>query len=165
MGQGDSLDGTRTNPWYGLFPQEWLDGGEEGAGGAEQAGAAWERRRKQLQRLGDCCLRLCADMWSMACFLWTTVDRTEPAKERSKRGRAWARKAEEMLAANPAQMAKEISIYRMSWLSKRQSVYAPVFLLDGWREWRYLSVFCGGHALGTAFNQLVRSRAKLLLLE
>ena len=45
-------------------------------------------------------------------------------KDRSKRGRAWARKAEELLAANPVQMEKDISIYRMSWKSKRQSVYA-----------------------------------------
>ena len=28
------------------------------------------------------------------------------------------------MAANPAQMEKDISIYRMSWMSKRQSVYA-----------------------------------------
>ncbi len=90
----------------------------------EQAGSAWKRRRKQLQRLGDCCLRLCADMWSMACFLWTAADRPAPTKDRSKRGRAWARKAEELLAANPVQMAKDISIYRMSWLSHRHSVYA-----------------------------------------
>ncbi len=77
VGQGGSLDGTRANPWYGLFPQAWLDGAWAGAGGAEQAGAAWERRRKQPQRLGDCCLRMCADMWSMACFLWTAFDRPD----------------------------------------------------------------------------------------
>jgi hypothetical protein len=125
VGQGGSLDGTRINPWYGLFPQEWLDGGGESAGGAEQAKAAWQRRRKQRQRLGDCCLRLCVDMWSMACFLWTTADRPVPTKDRSKRGRAWARKVEKLLAANPVQMEKDILIYRMSWMSKRQSVYAP----------------------------------------
>ncbi len=85
---------------------------------------AWERRRKQLQRLGDCCLRLCADMWSMACFLWTTVDRPTPKQDKSKRGRAWARKAEALLAANKEQLEKDISIYRMCWKSKRQSVYA-----------------------------------------
>ena len=97
-----------------------------GAGGGEpeQAGPAWERRRKQLQRLGGCCLRLCADMWSMACFLWTAVDKPEPPKDRSKRGRAWARKAEELLTANPVQMAKEISIYKIGRWSKRHSVYA-----------------------------------------
>ena len=38
--QGGSLDGTRNNPWYGLFPQEWLDGAWEGTGGADQAGEA-----------------------------------------------------------------------------------------------------------------------------
>ena len=81
-------------------------------------------RRKQLQRLGDCCLRLCADMWSMACFLWTAAVRPAPTKDRSKRSRAWARKAEELMAASPVQMTKDISIYRMSWLSKRHSVYA-----------------------------------------
>ena len=114
----------RTNPWYGMFPQEWLDGVGEGGGDPDKAGSEWERRRKQLQRLGGCCLRLCADMWSMACFLWTAADRPAPTKDRSKRGRAWARKAEELLAANPVQMAKDISIYRMSWLSNRHSVYA-----------------------------------------
>ena len=121
VGQGGSLDGTRINPWYGLFPQSWLEGGGESAGGAEQAGAAWERRRKQLQRLGDCCLRLCADMWSMACFLWTVADRPTPKKDKSKRGREWADKAAKM---TKAQLEKDISIYRMSWKSKRQSVYA-----------------------------------------
>ncbi len=124
VGHGGSLDGSRTNQWYGMFPQECLDGVGEGVGDPEQAGSAWERRRKQFQRLGDCCLRLCADMWSMVCFLWTAADRPAPTKDRSKRGRAWARKAMELMAANPVQMAKDISIYRMSWLSKRHSVYA-----------------------------------------
>ncbi len=106
--------------------QEWLDGTGVGAGGTEQAGAEWKRRRKLVQRLGDCCLRLCAEMWCMAWFLWTASDRDrpEPTKDRSKRGRAWARKAEELLAANPGQMAKDISIYKMEGCSKRQSVYA-----------------------------------------
>ncbi len=54
---GGSLDGSRTNPWYGMFPQEWLDGVGEGGGDPEQAGSAWERRRKHLQRLGDFGLR------------------------------------------------------------------------------------------------------------
>ena len=124
VGHGGSLDGTRTNPWYGMFPQEWLDGVGDGGGDPDQAGLAWERRRKHLQRLGDCCLRLCADMYSMACFLWTAADRPAPTKDRSKRGRAWARKAKELMTANPVQMTKDISIYRMSWLSKRNSVYA-----------------------------------------
>ena len=34
-----------------------------------------------------------------------------------------------------------------------------------WREERCPSVCSGGHALGAVFNQLVRSRAQLLLLE
>ena len=59
----------------------------------------------------------------VACFLWTSEDRP-PMKDKSKRGRAWARKAEELLAANPVQLEKDISIYRMCWKSKRQSVYA-----------------------------------------
>ena len=42
VGHGGSLDGTRTNPWYGMFPQEWLDGVGEGGGDPEQAGSAWE---------------------------------------------------------------------------------------------------------------------------
>ena len=100
-------------------------GGEESAGEEEQAEAAWERRRKQLQQLGGCCLRLCADMWSiMACFLWTTADRPTPKKDKSKRGREWARKAADLLALNKEQLEKDISIDRMCWKSKRQSVYA-----------------------------------------
>ncbi len=79
--------------------------GEEG-GDPEQAGSVWERRRKQLQRLGDCCLRLCTDMWSMACFLWTAADRPAPTKDRSKRDRAWARKAEELMAENPGPISR-----------------------------------------------------------
>ncbi len=60
----------------------------------------------------------CADMWSMACVLWTALDRPEPMKDRSKQGRAWARKAEELMAANPGQMAKDISIYKLGWSMK-----------------------------------------------
>jgi len=133
VGQGGSLDGSRINPWYGLFPQEWLDGGGESAGGEEQAGVAWERRRKQLQRLGDCCLRLCADMWSMACFLWTTADRPTPKKDKSKRGREWASQAADLWKENPAQVIRDISIYKMSWLSKRLTVYARG-ARAGWTE-------------------------------
>ena len=39
------------------------------------------------------------------------------------------------------------------------------FLIGRWREGRWPSVCSGGHALGAVFNQLVRSRAQLLLLE
>ena len=60
-------------------------------------------------------------MWSMACFLWTVADRPTPKKDKSKRGREWADKAAKM---TKAQLEKDISIYRMSWKSKRQSVYA-----------------------------------------
>ncbi len=105
----------------------------------------WERRRKQLQRLGDCCLRLCADMWSMACFLWTAADRPVPTKDRSKRGRAWAREAEELMAEDPAQLAKEILIYRMSWLSKRHSVYAR----GARAAWTALKMASAGRPAGT----------------
>ena len=45
-------------------------------------------------------------------------------KDKSKRGRAWARQAKDLLAANKEQLEKDISIYRMCWKSKRQSVYA-----------------------------------------
>ena len=67
---------------------------------------------------------MCADMWSMACFLWTTADRPTPKKDKSKRGREWARQAEELRKDHPAQLARDISIYKMSWLSKRHPVYA-----------------------------------------
>ena len=39
------------------------------------------------------------------------------------------------------------------------------FFIGCWREGRCPSVCSGGHALGAVFNQLVRSRAQLLLLE
>ena len=106
--------------------------GEDG-GDPERAGSVWERRRKQLQRLGDCCLRMCADMWSMACFLWTTADRPTPKKDKSKRGREWASQAAKLWKDNPAQVIRDISIYKMSWLSKRHSVYARG-ARAGWTE-------------------------------
>ena len=133
VGHGGSLNGSRINPWYGLFPPEWLDGVGEDGGDPERAGSVWERRRKQLQRLGDCCLRMCADMWSMACFLWTTADRPTPKKDKSKRGREWARQAKELGKDNPAQLTRDISMYKMSWLSKRHSVYARG-ARAGWTE-------------------------------
>ena len=133
LGHGGSLNGSRINPWYGLFPPEWLDGVGEDGGDPERAGSVWERRRKQLQRLGDCCLRMCADMWSMACFLWTIADRPTPKKDKSKRGREWARQAKALRKDNPAQLARDISIYKMSWLSKRHSVYARG-ARAGWTE-------------------------------
>ncbi len=123
VGQGRSLDGRRINLLSGIFPQACLDGVWEGTGGDEQAGVGWERRRKQLQRLGDCCLRVCADMWGMACFLWTASDRPEPRRDRSKRGREWARQAEKLLAANPGLLVRDITIYKMGMRSKRNSVY------------------------------------------
>jgi hypothetical protein len=42
MGQGGSLDGTRGNPRYVLFPHEWLAGVWAGTGGADKAGVVWD---------------------------------------------------------------------------------------------------------------------------
>ena len=49
----------------------------------------------------------------------------EPMKGRSKQGQEWARKAAELLAADPGQMAIDIlvAIYKMRWRSKRHSVF------------------------------------------
>ena len=69
----------------------------------------------------------------MACFLWTTADRPTPKKDKSKRGREWARQAKALGKDNPAQLARDISIYKMSWLSKRHSVYARG-ARAGWTE-------------------------------
>ena len=41
----------------------------------------------------------------------------------------------------------------------------PSFFIGCWREKRRPSVCSGGHALGAVFNQLVRSRAQLLVAE
>ena len=93
-GKGGPMDGTVINPWYGLFPPEWADGLCSGEGDGHRSGELWERRRRALQRLGDCCILYagcqCADMWSMACLLWTAPNRVAQAADRSKRGRAWA---------------------------------------------------------------------------
>ena len=101
-GKGGPIDGTEINPWYGLFPQEWVDGSSTGEIDIHRSGELWERRRRALQRLGDCCIRMCADLWSMACFLWTAPDRIAQGAERSKRGRAGAREAASLQAADRA---------------------------------------------------------------
>ncbi len=46
-------------------------------------------------------------------FFVDSVGLTLTHEGSSKRGHAWARKAEELLAANSGQMAKDISIYKM----------------------------------------------------
>jgi hypothetical protein len=124
-GKGGPMDGTVINPWYGLFPQEWVDGLSTGEGDGHRSGElVWERRRRALQRLGDCCRRMCADLWSMACFLWTSPDRVTQGAERSKWGRAWARAAASLQAADPARLEREIRVFKRAWESKRQTVYA-----------------------------------------
>jgi hypothetical protein len=47
-GKGGPMDGTVINPWYGLFPQEWVDGLSTGEGAARRSGELWERRRRAL---------------------------------------------------------------------------------------------------------------------
>ena len=123
-GKGGPMDGTVINSWYGLFPPEWADGECIGDGDGHRSGELWERRRRVLQRLGDCCVRMCADIWSMACFLWTAANRVAQAEDRSKRGRAWAREAASLLETDPVKMAQEMRVFKMAWESKRQTAYA-----------------------------------------
>ena len=47
-GKGGPMDGTVINPWYGLFPQELVDGLSTGEGDARRSGELWERRRRAL---------------------------------------------------------------------------------------------------------------------
>jgi hypothetical protein len=61
-GKGGPMDGTVINPWYGIFPQEWVDGSSTGEGDGHRSGEPWERRRRALQRLDDCFVRMCADL-------------------------------------------------------------------------------------------------------
>ena len=123
-GKGGPMDGTVLNPWYGLFPPQWTDGLCSGEGDGHRSGELWERRRRALQRLGDCCIRMCADMWSMACFLWTAPNRVAQAADRSKRGRAWASEAATLQDTDPERLEQEMRVFKMAWESKRQTAYA-----------------------------------------
>ena len=67
---------------------------------------------------------MCADMWSMACFLWTAPNRVAQAADRSKRGRAWAREAASLLETDPVKLEQEMRVFKMAWESKRQTAYA-----------------------------------------
>ena len=115
------MDGTVINPWYGLFPPQWADGLGPGEGDDHRLGEVWERRRRALQRLGDCCIRMCADMWSSACFFWTAPNRAVQAADRSRRGRAWAAEASDL---PPERLKQEMRVFKMAWESKRQTTYA-----------------------------------------
>ena len=70
---------------------------------------------------------MCADMWSMACFLWTAPNRVAPAADRSKRGRAWAREAADI---DPGRLKLEIRVFKLAWESKRQTAYARWVLAE-----------------------------------
>ena len=118
-GKSRPMDGTAINPWYGLFPQEWLDGQSTGEDDAHRSVELLERRRRALQRLGDCCIRMCANMWSMACFLWVVQ-----GADRSKRGRAWARETASLQATDPVRLEQEMRVFKLAWESKRQTAYA-----------------------------------------
>ena len=69
---------------------------------------------------------MCADLWSMACFLWTAPNKVAQGADRSKRGRAWAREAARLQAAlaHPVRLAQEIRVFKLAWESKRQTAYA-----------------------------------------
>ncbi len=71
-------------------------------------------------------MRMCADLWSMACFLWTAPNKVAQGADRSKRGRAWAREAARLQAAlaHPVRLAQEIRVFKLAWESKRQTAYA-----------------------------------------
>jgi hypothetical protein len=117
-GKGGPMDGTVINPWYGLLPPEWADGSSTGDGDDHRSGELWERRRRALQRLGDCCIRRCADIWSMACFLWTAPDRVAQVADSSKRGRAWAREAASLQETDPVRLEQEMRVFKLAWESK-----------------------------------------------
>ena len=118
------MDGTVINPWYGLFPPQWADGLGPGEGEGHRSGEVWERRRRALQRLGDCCIRMCANMWSMACFLWTAPNRVVQAADQSRRGRAWVEEAGRLQRTHPGRLEQEMRVFKMAWESKRQTAYA-----------------------------------------
>ncbi len=63
-GKGGPMDGTVINPWYGLFPQEWVNGSSTGEGDGHRSGELWKKHRRSFKRLGDCCIRMCADLWT-----------------------------------------------------------------------------------------------------
>ena len=67
---------------------------------------------------------MCADMWSMACFLWTAPNRVAQAADRSKRGRAWASEADNLRDTDPERLEQEMRVFKMAWESKRQTAYA-----------------------------------------
>jgi hypothetical protein len=67
---------------------------------------------------------MCADMWSMACFLWTALNRVSQAADRSKRGRAWAREAASLQEKDPVRLEQEMRVFKLVWESKRQTAYA-----------------------------------------
>ena len=76
---------------------------------------------------------MCADMWSMACFLWTAPNRVAQAADRSKRGRAWAREAASLLETDPVKLEQEMRVFKMAWESKRQTTYAR-WVRAAWSE-------------------------------
>ena len=81
---------------------------------------------------------MCADMWSMACFLWTAPDRVAQVADRygSKRGRAWAREAASLQETDPVRLEQEMRVFKMAWESKRQTAYAR-WVREEWsiRQW------------------------------
>jgi hypothetical protein len=88
--KGDpSLDGRTANPWYGLFPREWLQDLYETACPPP---AQWtngslrtmERAKRALRELGDMCVFACGDMWRAACGLsvWCSLGRRGPGEAR-----------------------------------------------------------------------------------
>ena len=105
-------------------------------GDAHRSGELWDQRRRVLQRLGNCCVRICADLWSMACFLWAAPDSVAQGGERSKRGRALAHEAASLQDSDPERLEREIRIFKGGWESKRQTVYARWARAD-WtkRQW------------------------------
>lgn len=77
--KGDpSLDGRAANPWYGLFPWEWLPAFYETAcPPAQWANGSlrtMERAKRALRALGDMCVFACGEMWRTACGLWCRTE-------------------------------------------------------------------------------------------
>jgi len=60
------------NPWYGLFPPEWLDRiHREGTGGRRE----WERAVVGLRQLGQVVIMACYHVWVAAGKLWGDKER------------------------------------------------------------------------------------------
>ncbi len=108
--------GTAPNPWYGIFPSEWLDiwcGEEEGEA------KVVDQVTNRLRKLRDEAVEGCWEVWKAAAEVWGTL-----AKEESERVRCEEalKRSEVRRAAREAALlrrAKELERSRRSFLHAR----------------------------------------------